>query len=231
MREEKIQQILQLGWAYMEDHVPERTSRLTLLRQQFQYISPLYWAAHLVLLVAAAAACFLISAEEADAGRAVFLCSLTLGTLAFPEIIKDALFDMSELEGVCKNSSGRIISLRMLAVGLLDILSLTLLTAAASAAWQASFLWLILYGVTPFLWMHGVDLLLVRLLRLRSRQGYVILDLVTAAVFWEMPVGDRAFAESGMWSWGIALAMAVILLGTEIVLILRERSVSYGVKG
>lgn len=223
IEERKIRQVIELGTEYMACHVPEKTSPLVLLSQQLRYISGPYWIIHVLLLTAVIAGSLIIPEGEVTAGAVVFHCAPILGLLTFPEVVKDAFYSMSELEAACKNSSGRIFSYRMLIVGILDILTLTLLAALSSAAWQAPLMQTVLHGLTPFLWMNAAELLTVSVWRIKSRPGYLLSSLIIAAVFWSLPLDSKIFAAGTALTWGMAMAGAVLLLGGEIAVILRKK--------
>ncbi|MDR0813156.1 MAG: hypothetical protein LBO63_04030 [Oscillospiraceae bacterium] len=219
--ENRIEQIITEGQRYMDSHVPQRTPRLVLLVQQLRYISPLLWVTQLLALVLLVINVSTRAVGVAAAREILFAAAPLISLFAVPELFKDICRDMSELENVCKNSGSRILTMRLIIVGGINISVLTLLTAVVSGSWGVSFAALILYALVPFNCLCILNLLAFRLFRIRSRSGAAALSVLSAAAVLYLPAQTGVLAKISERLWGGIFIATLLILIWQVLRILR----------
>lgn len=227
VRPEKMDEAIGLGCRFMEQNIPDWTPRLSLMQMQLRYVSPLFWLAQLLLIVLTVmvglvSAASSGAADHEMAGRMVFQLAPVLCLVAVPELVKDLHYDMSELENCCKNDSSIVLQMRLLIVGLTDVVTLTLLAAVLAGSLQQDFLMTVIYAMAPFVWASVANLLILRALRIRGRLGAVFLTLLPVALAWVVPLRAGTFEAEGMVFWVAALATGAALLAAELMILKRE---------
>ena len=183
----QIEQTIAEGQDYMAWHIPEKTPVFRLFREQLKYISPLLWAAQFAALVIAALSAT-GSEPNLNMAQTILLGVAPLtALLAVPELIKDVLCDMSELENSCKNSGSMVLLLRLIAVGSINISVLSLLAGIFAATWNFGFFSLLLYGAVPFNCVNIISLGAIRLLKIKGRSAALAVSLLSAVTVFMLP--------------------------------------------
>lgn len=225
-QEDNREKTLELCKQYMLCHIPEKTPYIRLFSQQLRYISPLFWIWQAMVFLGVIFLAVTVPKGEMFAGELLYYTGPLLGILAYPEMFRDLFYDMSEIENSCKNNSAALFVMRLLLVGAVNLLLLTLLAVVISTAWDDSFLRTVVFGLTPSLWIHLITLPLLRVARIQSRIGALVLSACLTAAAWligTMKLRPLEMEFGSMLLWAAALAMAAILLGVELGMLIKER--------
>jgi len=121
INENSIDIVVSIGQRYMETHTPRKTPLLSLFTEQIKYISPLLWFCQFIAIILISAL-IALQTDYVNNVRSVLLqVTPLISVMAVPELIKDTLYNMTELEYSCKNRGGTILIMRLVAVGLINI--------------------------------------------------------------------------------------------------------------
>ena len=224
VRQEKVEEVIISGELFMEQNVPDGSNIWMLMTKQLRYLSPSLWGCQLLLLCAAIAAALFTSMDCSDAGYMIFTMAPVAGFLTAPEMLKDLQYKMSELESVCRYDGAKVLVLRLISAGLINILCLTMISAVMWGAFGVSFLKTVIYGLVPYVWVNVINLFLIMLLRIRNRRIGVLLSVITAAAFYLFQPENMMFYDGAVVFWLAALAAGVLLGAGEVCLIMKERN-------
>ena len=225
-QEENREKTLKACRQYMHSHIPEKTPYVRLFSQQLRYISPLFWIWQIIVFLGVMILAVAVPKGEMFAGELLYYTGPLVGILAYPEMFRDLFYDMSEIENSCKNNSATLFVMRLLIVGVMNLLLLTLLAVVTSTSWDDSFLRTVIFGMTPFLWIHLITLPLLRVTQIRSRIGALVLSACLTAAAWmfgAMRLRPMEMEYGSMLLWTASLAMAAILLCVELGMLIKER--------
>lgn len=224
VRQEKVEEVIISGGLFMEQNVPAGSNVWVLMTKQLRYLSPSLWGCQLLLLCLAIAAALITSMDCADAGYMIFTMAPVAGFLTVPEMLKDLQYNMSELESVCRYDGAKVLVLRLISAGLINVLCLTMISAAMWEAFGVSFLKTVIYGLVPYVWVNVINLFMIMLLRIRSRRVGVLLSVIPAAASYLFQPENMMFYDGAVVFWLAALAAGVLLGAGEVCLIMKERN-------
>ena len=224
VRQEKVEEVIISGGFFMEQNVPDGSNIWVLMTKQLRYLSPSLWGCQLLLLCAAIAAALFTSMDCSDAGYMIFTMAPVAGFLTAPEMLKDLQYKMSELESVCRYDGAKVLVLRLISAGLINILCLTMISAVMWGAFGVSFLKTVIYGLVPYVWVNVINLFLIMLLRIRNRRIGVLLSVIPTAAFYLFQPENMMFYDGAVVFWLAALAAGVLLGAGEVCLIMKERN-------
>ena len=186
-REAAITRTIIAGQDYIGRHIPAKTSALRLFGQQAKYISPVLLGTQFLVLLIVIATAISNEPDIHAAQNLLFNLAPLAAMLAIPELIKDVLFDMSELEKSCKNNSSVILLMRLIIIGSINIAVLLLLTAILAGTWGFNFLSLALYAVVPYNLVNIANLAFIRLLKIKGRNAVLVISFISAAAVYVLP--------------------------------------------
>lgn len=212
--EGRIQQTVSMGQDYMRRHVPEKTSVGHLFFEQLKYLSPLLWATQFMALIVVFSLTVSGDPSLHTAKNILFQLAPLTALLAVPELIKDSLYDMTELESSCKNSGSVILLMRLIAVGCINVLTLSLLAWVVAGVWHYRFLSLVAYALVPYNCVNVISLGMIMLLKIRGRSATQAIALLSAGLVFALPMTQDVANISG-------LVMLAILIGTTVVFIMQ----------
>lgn len=224
VRQEKVEEVIISGELFMEQNVPDGSNIWVLMTKQLRYLSPSLWGCQMLLLCAAIAAALFTSMDCSGAGYMIFTMAPVAGFLTAPEMLKDLQYKMSELESVCRYDGAKVLVLRLISAGLINILCLTMISAVMWGAFGVSFLKTVIYGLVPYVWVNVINLFLIMLLRIRNRRAGVLLSVIPAAAFYLYQPENMMFYDGAVVFWLAALAAGVLLGAGEVCLIMKERN-------
>ena len=207
---------MKLGQEYMAHNNPAKTSILRLFRQQVKYISPLLWAAQFAALILVSVSALSDEPSMYAARNILWQLAPLSALLVIPELIKDSLYQMTELENSCKNSGSVILLLRLLAVGGGNVSLLSLLACILSGAWGLGFFSLILYALVPYFCVNAISLGCMQIFKIRGRGAAFAVSLLSAAVLFALPQTIAVANINAVW-------MLVILIGTALFFAIQMR--------
>ena len=224
VRQEKVEEVIISGGLFMEQNVPAGSNVWVLMTKQLRYLSPSLWGCQLLLLCAAIAAALITSMDCSDAGYMIFTMAPVAGFLTVPEMLKDLQYNMSELESVCRYEGPLVLVIRLISAGLINVLCLTMISAAMWEAFGVSFLKTVIYGLVPYVWVNVINLFMIMLLRIRSRRVGVLLSVIPAAASYLFQPENMMFYDGAVVFWLAALAAGVLLGAGEVCLIMKEKN-------
>lgn len=224
VRQEKVEEVITAGSLFMDKNVPDVNNVWVLMAKQLRYLSPSLWGCQLLLLCAAIAAALITSMDCSDAGYMIFTMAPVAGFLTVPEMLKDLQYNMSELESVCRYDGAKVLVLRFISAGLINVLCLTMISAVMWEAFGVSFLKTVIYGLVPYVWVNVINLFLIMLLRIRSRRAGVLLSVMPVAALYLFQPENMMFYDGAVVFWLAALAAGVLLGAGEVCLIMKEKN-------
>ena len=222
--EHRIKQAILLGQEYIEQNIPAGTPVWRLFYDQIKYLSPLLWATQFLALIAVISLALSGEPNLFSAQTALLQIAPLTAIFVVPEIIKDSLCCMTELESSCKNNGSTILLIRLIAVGFINIAALSLFVSILAGTWNYSFLSLILYAFVPYNCVSIICLGLIRLLKVKGRSAALVVALLSAITVFIIPtsVAVADFSASVMLAAFVGTAM---ILTFQIIGIVRSMSV------
>ncbi|NLB43347.1 MAG: hypothetical protein GX815_14060 [Clostridiales bacterium] len=167
-KEEDIVRTIQIGQNVVGRMIPSNIAFSVLLKCQAKYISPYLWVTQFITIVMTIVLTINLINPYIEIPRILFTLSPILAFFAVPELIKSMIYDMAELEHTCKYSMPKILVARLLIIGGVNIVALTIMIAFLSIQYQMPFIQLILYGLVPINIVNGINLLVLTFLNIRS---------------------------------------------------------------
>lgn len=147
-----VKKTLEAGTKLILQSHTQRLSLRCRILNQFKYISPLLWGADIAML---AICIFIIQQINADTDITLALSSLSffiaiLGIVGFPEICKSFSYQMWELEQSCKYNLQQIVTIKLVIIGVFDLLVITILAVVTSQQIKLPLWETALYLFVPF---------------------------------------------------------------------------------
>lgn len=214
---DRIDTVILLGQHYMDTHTPQRTSLLYLFTEQIKYLSPSLWLFQFVTIILITTFAFSQADNADNVANILFQISPLVSIMAVPELIKDMLCNMSELERSCKNSGSTILILRLIAVGIINILVIALISGVLAGTYQLNFFELLLYAFVPYNFANIINLLLIRVLKITSRSGALALSFASVFILIALPIQTQITNALNVTTLLIALSITMIVLAIQIV--------------
>lgn len=209
--ENRIEQTVLMGQDYIERNVHERTPILSLFYEQVKYISPLLWVTQFFALIIVFSLAVAGEPNLYTAQNILFQIAPLTALLAVPELIKDSLYNMTELERSCKNSGSVILLMRLIAVGCINIITLSLFVCIFAGIWDCNFFSLILYALVPYNCVNVISLGVIHLFKIKGRSAARTVSLLSAVILFVLPIAGAIASIS-------VLTMLSVFIGTTVVL-------------
>ena len=210
--ENKINQVIRLGQDYIEKNIPQKTPLFYLFFEQIRYISPILFATQFLALIMVS----LITVNgELDLGAAqrILLQSAPLiAIFAVPELIKDILFSMSELEKSCKNSSSTILLMRLIGVGCINLFTLSIFAGILAGNLGQNFFSLALFVLVPYNCVNIINLFFIMVFKIKGRGTSLAVSLISSAIVYFIPM------QTGFVSIASGQLLLALFIGTLIIL-------------
>lgn len=209
---ERIDTVIFLGKHYMDTHTPRKTSVFYLFIEQIKYLSPVLWLFQLAAIILISFFAFSHTDSTDNVYSTLFQIAPLVSLMAVPELVKDVLYNMSELERSCKNSGSIIILLRLIAVGMINILVISLLSVILAGAYHLNFFVLLLYAFVPYNCVNIIGLTVIRMLKVSSRSGVFALSLISASVMIALPIQTQIIDLLSVTTLMISLLVTILIL-------------------
>ena len=219
--ENRIKQTIIIGQRYIEKNIPAKTPLLRLFSEQVKYISPPLWATQFLALVIILAFSFSIEPNLLMAQSILFQISPLAALIAVPELTKDSLYNMSELESSCKNSGSIVLLMRLIAIGGINIIILLLLACTLAATWGYSLFSLIMYVLVPYNCVNIVCLGFMQLLKIKGRNPALAVSLLSAAVIFTLPT-TMVVANISAFLMAAIFIVTTVVLAAQILMLFRS---------
>lgn len=214
---DRIDSVIFLGQRYMDTHTPRKTSVFYLFVEQIKYLSPTLWLFQLAAIILISS--FAISqADSADNIYSIlFQVSPLVSMMAIPELIKDVLCNMTEIERSCKNNGSTILLLRLIAVGMINVSVIALISGILAGTYQLNFFVLLLYAIVPYNCANIMSLLVIRVLKISSRSCAFALSLISAFIMFALPVQTLLISALSITTLMISLLVTILILIIQII--------------
>lgn len=219
----RIDTVVFLGQRYMDTHTPQKTSAFYLFVEQIKYLSPALWLFQLVAIILISS--FAISqADNADNVYSVlFQIGPLVSVMAVPELIKDVLCNMTEVERSCKNNGSTILLLRLIAVGMVNVSVIALISSILAGTYRFNFFVLLLYAIVPYNCANIISLAVIRVLKIRSRSGAFAISLISAFIMLALPMQTQIINALSVTTLIISLLVTILILTIQIIRIFNSR--------
>ncbi len=216
-----IDTVIFLGQYYMDTHTPQRTSLFYLFKEQLKYLSPSLWLFQLAIIILITAVAFSEADNSENVCNLLFQVAPLISVMAVPELIKDMLCNMSELEKSCKNSGGIILSLRLIAVGLINVLAITFISGILARVYNLNYLILLLYAFVPYNFANIISFFLIRVMKINTRSGALATSFISAAILIVLPIQIPIISVLNTVTLSISLLISLIILTLQILQIFK----------
>lgn len=167
-KESDISTTILLGQEKMNHIVRSKTPFSTLLKYQARYISPYLWGTQIVAIIATILLFVNLTVSHLEIQKILFSITPILAFFAVPELLKSAVYGMTELEGTCKNSVSKVLAARLFIIGSINLVAITTIIAFVSIKYSMPFTQTVLYGLVPFNIVNGINLLVFHFAKIRS---------------------------------------------------------------
>lgn len=228
-RDEDKQKTIELVTAALEHRKNVRTPLSSLFATQLMHISKPLWATQIGALILAVLLSDAFSAIH-EMQVLLFTAVSILSFYAVPELMRARIYGMSEVEAVCKNSPAKILIIKLILIGIVNIGVILTLTLFLSRKFEVRFIELLVYGLVPFNIMNFINLLLLNIFKMKSPFAFLSASLVTALF---LNIG-KFYLDIAQNVWNGLFILSFILLVFELyrlIMAMREgRSSWYGIE-
>lgn len=214
---DRINTVIFLGQRYMDTHTPQKTPVFYLFVEQIKYLSPTLWLFQLAAIILISS--FAVSqADSADNIYSVlFKAAPLVSVMAVPELIKDVLCNMTEIERSCKNNGSTLLLLRLIAVGMVNVSVIALISGILAGTYQVNFFVLLLYAIVPYNCANIMSLAVIRVLKISSRSGAFALSLISAFIMLALPAQTPLISALSVTTLIISLLVTILILIIQII--------------
>lgn len=171
----QIEKTVLCGQRYILEHRPKKTPLSRIFLDQIRYISPSLWVLQLIGLFVTGYCCAFLQ-DVCDSLMLLLTAIPLIAITNVPELVKDVLCDMSELERSSKIGGGVILTVRMTVVGVSDLTAIAIVTAITSFSMGSGFLPLLLFALSVYNIENAVCLAALRLFKIRERNSALLLS-------------------------------------------------------
>lgn len=220
--ESRIKQTVALGQNYMERNVPEKTPILSLFCEQVKYISPFLWVAQFAALIIILSMTISGEPNLLTAQSILFQLAPLAALFAVPELIKDSLYNMSELESSCKNSGSVILLMRLIVVGCINVTMLILFAGIIAGTWHQDFFSLILYAIVPYNCVNMICLAFIQILKIRGRSAALTVSVLSAVIVFILPMGIISLSNISNMTMLAVFIGTVTLLSIQMIRVFKS---------
>ena len=227
--EENIKKIIDMGTYYMQNNIPKKIPKYTLILEQIKYISPILWIIQISVLLFILLFNSIETMTVESLQRMLYCLSPLIALITVPEIMKDYFYDLSELESSCKNSNVVVFITRLIIVGFSNILFLTILTYIISGQMKENFFELISYSLLPFNLMNILVLLLVNMFKVKNHHTCLLCSLISIIVI-SVITPNILLMNLNYMIFTIFVFITFIILSIQVFLVLKTMSSKEGYK-
>lgn len=191
-------------------------SLLEVLRHQIQYISPVVWIAQIILLLFVSILLLKTELNSEQINSTVVIisaCSPIIALIGIPELAKSFLYNMWEIEDSCRFNLQKVLSMRMIIIGAVDILVISILLGVSSLNYNGNIVDLILYMLVPF----NLSSVLYFMIISHSKgkvTSYISMAICIfmSVVLVQISIQPRLYQEIATWVWGMLFLGSFTLL-------------------
>lgn len=222
-RESDISQTVLMGQNELDRLRRSKTPLMSLVLEQLKFISPLLWATQLLVILLMVILSVNLKDPYLEVRQILFTITPLLAFFTAPELIKSVIYDMSELENVCKNSASKVLMARLIVIGCISLVAITIVTSIVSARYGMPFTQIILYGLVPFNVVNGLNLLIFDLFKVRSSFIAMAVSLCSVVMI-KIITGLSFFAAISEIAWSILFWSTALWLLAELCRFMRSQT-------
>ncbi|WP_339216332.1 hypothetical protein [Solibacillus sp. FSL W8-0372] len=192
---------------------------------QIKYISSYIWIVQAILLLLILLSMSLSTHGIDDHQTIITILSIVapiIAVVAIPELAKSFSYNMWEIESTSKFNLQKLIAIRLMIIGLIDLLIITILIATTSIFYEISFVNGVLYLLVPFNFANSIYLFLLR--KFHGKQVVIsclIASLIIAIVLGSLSVFNVWYLLTSTFMWIILLVFSVGTLFIEIIKLIK----------
>jgi len=220
-KESDISNTIQMGQNELNRLVRNKTPFMNLIIDQLKYISPLLWATQLLAIILIVVLSANLEDPYLEVRQILFEITPLLALFAVPESIKSAVYGMSELENVCKNSASKVLTARVLVIGCINLAAITIITVSVSARYGLPFSQIILYGLVPFNIVNSINLIVFDLFKVRSSFVAIAGSLCVVTIM-KIITELSFFTAISEMTWSVLFLVTTVLLLAELCQFMRS---------
>lgn len=193
---------------------------------QIKYISPYIWIVQAALLLIVS--CSLIFSTNGIDERQTIITILSVSApiialVAIPELAKSFTNNMWELESTSKFNLQKLIVIRLMIIGVMDLSTITIIVITTCTLYEMSFVNVILYILVPFCLTNSIYLFILRNFQGKTVVfGCLIVGLIIAIVLCYLSMFNVWYALTSTFLWIILLTFSVCTLAHEIIKLLKS---------
>jgi len=220
-RDEDRLKTIELAQAALERRKSVGTPLSSLFTTQAKYMSKFLWVTQILAIIFTVMTSDGFSTINEIQGL-IFTVVPILTFYAVPEVMKAKIYGMSEVEAVCKNSPAKIMIIKLIIIGTVNIGAILAITLFLSSKFDVRFIELLVYGLIPFNIMNIMNLLVLDVLKLKSPFAFLSTSLVTTLLLHL----TRIYFDIAQHVWNGLFFVSAILLIFELyrlVITMRER--------
>lgn len=191
---------------------------------QIRYISPYLWIVQTILLFIVL---FVLSSVDGvnEQHAVITILSVTAPIIAFvaiPELAKSFSYNMWEIESTSKFNLQKLIAIRLLIIGVVDLLIITMLMITTKVFYDISLVSSLLYFLVPFNLANSVYLFLLR--KSHEKVGVIrclIAGLLIAIGLASLSIFNAWYVLASTFIWVILLAFSICTLMQEVMKLMK----------
>lgn len=197
-----------------------------LLMGQIKYISPYLWIVQAALLLIVLIS-LLLSPNGIDDRQTIItilsVASPIIALVAIPELAKSFSYNMWELESTSKFNLQKLIAIRLMIIGMIDLLIITIIVITTCTFYEVSFVNVVLYILVPFSLANSIYLFLLRKFQGKS----VVFSCLIAGLIFAIALGflltfNVLYTLTTTFIWIILFTVSVCTLAHETIKLLKS---------
>lgn len=214
-KERDISATILIGQNEFNKIVHKKISLWELTRDQLMYVSRLLWATQLLAVILTVILSSNFENPPFQIREILFKTVPLLTIFAVPELIKSVIYGMSELENACMKRATKVLTARLLVIGCVNLVVITLVTASLSGRYNLPFMNVVIYGLIPFNIVNGLNLAVFDLFKVRSSFIAIAVSLGSATIV-NAATYFKFFYKISELTWIIIFLITSVLLLIEM---------------
>ena len=214
--EDRLEELINVSKSYMRSSESNTSSFRSILRSQLQSLTPAFWTIQIVLMGATILLVYFwgywqVPFYYLSTVLAIVIPVIVL--LGVREISKSNTYAMWEIEQSSRYQLVKIVSCRMLIIGLFDLFFVTGILMGMSHYYQQSMIGMILYGMVPFNLSCTCYMFVIS----KNEEEHISYHLIACmiclvVVFFFISKQQFLFESSMLWGWGVFYLLSIISL-------------------
>lgn len=193
---------------------------------QVKYISPYIWIVQAAFLFIVSGSLLLSTNTINERQTIITILSVAapmIALVAMPELAKSFSYNMWELESTSKFSLQKLIVIRLIIIGMMDLFIITIMVIITCTFYEMSFVNVILYILVPFSLANSIYLFILR--KFRGKTGAfscLIAGLFIAIGLGYLSMFNEWYVLTSTYIWIILFIFSLSTLAVEIVKLLKS---------